>query len=69
MEHDKLQRMHSLIRKLAHVGVLMAVVVLLSFASNVRTFAEDYKCIELFAGRAWVTRCFRIAGLPTASLD
>ncbi|OLP73215.1 hypothetical protein AK812_SmicGene47631, partial [Symbiodinium microadriaticum] len=53
MEHDKLQRMNSLIRKLAHVGVLMAAVILLSFASNVCTFGEDYSCIELFAGRAW----------------
>ena len=30
---------------------------------------QDYKCIELFAGRAWVTRSCRMGGLPTASLD
>ena len=30
---------------------------------------EAYKCVELFAGTAWVSRSFRQQGYATASLD
>ena len=31
--------------------------------------SEAYSCVEFFAGTRWVSKCFRWAGHPTASLD
>ncbi|CAE7254709.1 unnamed protein product, partial [Symbiodinium sp. CCMP2456] len=30
---------------------------------------QAYSCVELFAGKAWISRCFKLGGYPTASLD
>ena len=30
---------------------------------------QAYNLVEFFAGKAWVTRCFQISGLPAARLD
>ena len=37
--------------------------------SGSKHWLEEYSLVELFAGRAWVTRTFRLGGLASASLD
>ena len=49
---------------IAHEVLSQPEIVVLSAA-----LGKDYSCLEMFAGRAWVTRCLRWGGLPTASMD
>ncbi|CAE7564454.1 unnamed protein product, partial [Symbiodinium sp. KB8] len=49
--------------------VLMMLVLLLSWSSNVECFAQVFGFIEFFAGLGNCSRCYKLAGVPTASLD